>query len=88
MYKNANQTDTLNIVQYLYFINCVLLPTIIVERNHPVNVTELPTILYNDRWYSGLSNVLLLYESMSGIDNLLERSVEFKRTHPKYTINP
>lgn len=86
LYKNPIQLETLYIVQYLHSRNITFLPSIIIERNHPSFVTELPTIQYNHTVYKGLEEVISLYEHISGIDNVLEKAIEFKKQHPKYTI--
>lgn len=87
LYKNPIQLETLYIVKYLHSRNITFLPSIIIERNYPSFVTELPTIQYNHTVYKGLKEVISLYENISGIDNLLEKAIEFKKQHPKYTIN-
>ena len=86
LYKNPIQLDTLYIVQYLDYNQIFFLPNIIIERNYPYFVTDLPSIFYNNHLYSGLSEVIALYETISGISNLLEKSNEFKQQNPKYTI--
>lgn len=87
LYKQPIQLETLYIVQYLHSRGIHLLPSMIVERNYPANVTELPTIVYEQIQYNGLDQVVSLYESISGIDNLLEKSKEFKKQNPTYTIH-
>ena len=87
LYKNPIQHDTLCIVQYLHFHKIHFLPSAIIERNYPSFVTELPTIIYNNTIYCGLSEVVALYEQISGIVDLLEKSKLFKKENPKYTIN-
>jgi hypothetical protein len=86
LYKNPVQIETLNIVQYLHYNKISFLPNTIIERNHPQFVSDLPTIVYNNKQYNGLEAVVSLYEECSGINNLLEKSYEFKKQNPKYTI--
>ena len=86
LYKNPIQLDTLYIVQYLHYKNIMFLPSIIIERNYPQFVTELPTINYKNKNYNGLVEIISLYENISGIDNILEKAIEFKNQNPKYTI--
>lgn len=86
LYKNPIQLDTLYIVQYLHYNNIKFLPSSIIERNYPQFVTDLPTIVYNNNVYSGLTEVISLYEKISGIDNILEKAIEWKKQNPKYTI--
>ena len=86
LYKNPIQLDTLYIVQYLYSIGIILLPSLVIERNYPQFVTDLPSIVYNNNIYNGIEKVIAFYEEKSGIDNLLEKAKEFKMKNPKYTI--
>ena len=86
LYKNPIQLDTLYIVQYLHYNNINILPSYIIEKNYPNYITNLPTIIYNNNIYSGLSEVISFYEQISGIDNILEKAIEFKKQNPKYTI--
>jgi hypothetical protein len=86
LYKNPIQKDTLHIVQYLHNNQIHFLPSTIIERNYPNFVTELPTISYNNKLYIGLDQVVGLYETISGIDNVLEKANEFKIQHPRYTV--
>lgn len=48
LYKNPIQLDTLYIVQYLHYNKINFLPSIIIERNYPQFITDLPTIKYNN----------------------------------------
>lgn len=86
LYKKPIQLETLNIVQYLHSKNITFLPSMIIEKNYPKFVTELPTIQYNNKIYTGLEEVISLYENISGIENILEKANEFKKYNPKYTI--
>jgi hypothetical protein len=86
LYKNPIQLETLNIVQYLHYNNIIFLPNTIIERNYPHFITELPTIVYNNNIYSGLTEVVSLYETISGINDLLNKANNFKIQNPKYTI--
>ena len=86
LYKNPIQFDTLYIVQYLHYNKISFLPSSIIERNYPHFVTNLPTIIYDNCIYSGLTEIISLYEKISGIDNILEKALEFKKQNPKYTI--
>ena len=36
--------------------------------------------------YSGLTEVISLYEKISGIENILEKAIEWKKQNPKYAI--
>lgn len=98
LYKNPIQLETLQIVQYLHSQNITLLktqqgnipllPTAIVERSYPSFISHLPTIVCQGIKYEGLEGVVLFYETGSGINGLLEKSAEFKKQNPKYTIKP
>jgi hypothetical protein len=85
LYKEPISLDTLYIVQFLHVHKIILLPTHIIERNH--GVAELPSILYNDKLYSGLSEVIKFYENASGLDDLLTKSHQWKDKNPNYRIN-
>jgi CRISPR/Cas system CMR-associated protein Cmr5 small subunit len=80
LYKNPIQLETLNIVQYLYYNNIIFLPNTIIERNYPHFITELPTIIYNNNIYSGLKQVVSFYETISGIQKLLEKQMNSKNS--------
>lgn len=87
LYKGPIQLDTLAIVQYLHSRGIALQPGLIVERNYPNYVTQLPSILYMGQIYSGVQQVVAFYESMSGISNLLVLATDFKRNNPTYRIH-
>ncbi len=87
LYKNPIQYNTLYSVQYLHSIGITFLPNMVIERNYPDNVVDLPSIYYNDKLYTGLDECISLYEEYSGIDNLLEKANEFKKNNPNYTIH-
>lgn len=86
LYKNPIQLDTLYIVQFLHSIGINFQPSLVIERNYPSFVTDLPTIVHNNMIYSGIEKVISFYEQNSGITNLLEKAKEFKMQNPKYTI--
>ncbi len=87
LYKNPIQLDTLYIVQYLHYNKINFLPSYIIERSYPDFVTTLPTIFYEGKYYIGLNEVVKLYENISGINNILEKANEFKKSNPGYSIN-
>lgn len=86
LYKNPIQLETLYIVQYLHYNKINLLPQSIIERNHPQFISQLPSIVHNNKLYSGLDEVVKFYEDYSGINNLLEKANKFKKQNPKYAI--
>lgn len=87
LYKNPVQPETLAIVQYLHSRGISLQPNLIVERNYPSFVTQLPSIYYMNNLYSGLWQVIQFYESMTGISNLLTKANNFKANCPSYRIH-
>ena len=64
LYKNPIQLETLYIVQYLNYNNIDFLPNIIIEKNYPNFVKNLPTIYYKNKFYNGLEEVISLYENI------------------------
>lgn len=88
LYKNPIQLDTLFIVQYLDSLNITLTPEYCIERNHPQQVSVLPSIYdsTNDKWYIGFQQCIVFYEKESKIDNILFKSVQFKEKNPDYRI--
>ena len=85
LYKEPVSLDTLYVVQYLHANGIKLVPKFIIERNHGVAV--LPTIISNNKTYSGLQEVVGFYEAISGITDLLNKSREWKKLNPNYRIN-
>ncbi len=88
LYKNPIQLDTLYIVQYLFYLDIILIPHRCIERNHPSEVTRLPSIYsYEDnQWYIGLDECLKFYEMKSKINNILWEANNFKEENPEYRI--
>jgi hypothetical protein len=88
LYKNPIQTDTLNIVQYLYFLGIPIIPKHCIERNHPNWAFSLPSIETetNDK-YIGFDECIKFYEKESGIDNLYYKALIFKINNPSFRIN-
>jgi hypothetical protein len=88
LYKNPISFDTLYIVQYLYKNNIDMRPKIIIERNWPQEVTELPSIKFGNELYIGFEQVVDFYQKYSGIQDLVARSKEFREvSHKDYRIN-
>lgn len=87
LYKNPIQMETLAIVQYLYHNNIFILPTVIVERNHPDGII-LPAIYDHklNTLYEGIDECVKYYEIRSGISNLLENAQMFKEQNPQFRI--
>lgn len=86
LYKQPIQLETLHIVQYLHHQQITLLPTAIVERNHPPHITALPSIQTLTELHIGLDRVVNWYEQQTGITDLLKKAIEWKNENPKYTI--
>lgn len=87
LYKNPIQTDTLAIVQYLYHNNIFLLPTVIIEKNHPRNLV-LPAIYdhYCNELFEGIDECVRFYENYTGITQLLDNALSFKAANPDFHI--
>jgi len=65
-----------------------MLPTIIIERGHPHNIT-LPCIYDRDAnvLYEGLDGCVKFYEEKSGMANILDNATAFKASNPNYRIH-
>jgi hypothetical protein len=90
LYKQPIQYETLYIVQYLHSLGIHVIPKYCIERNYPLWVLECPSIhaLTTDKKYIGLNACVLFYEEVSGITDLLQKSIQFKQLHPEYRIHP
>jgi hypothetical protein len=87
LFKNPIQYDTLYIVRYLHSLGYHdSIPKMIIERNYPVNVIELPTLFVDNEYFYGLTNIILYYEKKYNITNLLEKSIKFNEENPNYKI--
>lgn len=87
LYKNPVQLDTLAIVHYLFSEkNIDLSPHVIFERNHPNWVSSIPSILYDDEKFIGLSECIRFYEKYSGITNLLSTALKWKQSNQNYHL--
>lgn len=81
--------DTLAIVQYLYSRGINVIPTTIIERNHPIWVTAFPSIeTATGARYSGITECIAYYnQCMPQPDpDLLEKALQFKAQNPRYCI--
>lgn len=88
LYKHPIQTDTLAIVQYLYHNGIFMLPTVIIEKNHPRNIT-LPAIYdhYRNELFEGIDECAKFYEGYTGLCGLLDAALAFKASNPDYRIH-
>jgi hypothetical protein len=85
LYKQPVQIETLAIVQYLKFQGIHAEPSLIVERNHPNWVTELPSIIAsNGERFLGLSECVKFYGKHSGIDDLYSKSKAWKAVNENF----
>lgn len=69
LYKEPISPDTLNIVRYLHAQGIDARPASIVERDHPQECRQLPTI-YDTKgreWYVGLESCLYFFEKFTGL---------------------
>lgn len=88
LYKKPCQYETLAIIQYLYHNDIFVLPTVIVEHNHPKHI-ELPSI-YDHRaniLYQGIEECLLFFEAKTNMTNLYNESIQFKENNPSFQIH-
>ena len=88
LYKNPIQYDTLYIVKYLHYLGINIIPTCCIERNHPEWVKELPSIeTVEKERYIGINECIYFFEKKTNIDNLYNKSYEFKNMNPNYRIH-
>jgi hypothetical protein len=87
LYKEPISLDILYLIQYLYSQGIDFRPNVIIERNFPEDITQLPTVRYENNLYSGLDQIVKFYEECSDIPNLLQKAKQFKEENPNYTIN-
>lgn len=58
----------------------------VVEREFPAFVQQLPTIVMFGQIYSGLGEIMKIYEKLTGVIGLLEKAIEFAKKNPGYRI--
>ncbi len=87
LYKNPIQNDTLAIVQYCKSIGIDILPTLVVERNYPHSITNLPAIATRSGVYQGLDKCISFYEKITQIDDILQKAEQWKIMNLKYHTN-
>jgi hypothetical protein len=87
--KNPVQTDTLDVVRFLYKAGFDARAECVFERAHPSWAVALPAIkdLTTGRVYQGFSGCLQFYEEATGIANLDTRARAFKDEAPLYAIS-
>ena len=78
-----------SIVRYLYAATVTdIRPTSIIERNFPLNINVLPTIVFvNGTVLEGLDKIIKYYELVTGVSNLKEKAITFNELNPDYRIN-
>ena len=89
LFKNPIQLDTLAVIQYLHHLGKDLRPSQIIERNHADWVTHLPSIR-DERTglkYIGIENCVKFWEHNSQQEGLLQRSLAWKTSNPRYRVN-
>lgn len=59
----------------------------IIERNFPSNITQLPTIILNGQVICGLQNIINTYENMFNITDLINKAKTFRDLNPNYKIH-
>ena len=87
LYKAPVQLETLSIVQYLHSLGKLARPLYCIERSYPGWVHRVPSIeTSSGDKYIGIDECVEYYEQISGVDDILQKALEFKRLHPRYTI--
>jgi hypothetical protein len=94
LYKKQQEVNTNDILlwvtRYLYFNDINVRPRSIQERLFPAKVVETPAIELtpNGPVICGLSDIIEYYSRELQIDNLQEKTKEFKKNNPEYKISP
>lgn len=88
LYKSPISPETLKIVRYLHSQGIDARPSSIVERNHPPQAIELPSIYDKNanEWHVGLARCCEYYQSATGASNVLEGATAFAESG-EYRIN-
>ena len=77
-----------SIVQFLYYSDVILPPTVVVTHYHPRGLV-LPAI-YDHRaneLYESMEGCIQFYEEKSGIPDVYSKAKAFKEQHPFYHIH-
>ena len=97
--QNKGCQDTQNIVRYVHSLGFDIRPTLIFERNFPLQVTELPSISFENeqdktifivgrenvlRWYNDLLKGKVSLSRINSIEILAEKWAQKNR---RYRIN-
>jgi len=85
IHENHDCAKLLNITRYLYENNIDATPYLITERQIPQNI-QIPTIIVNNVYISGLTNIVNFFEKILDTNNLLEKSEKFANENPNYRI--
>lgn len=82
LYKHLTKCDTIHMIKYLCNIGINAKPDFYIEKNH--GMEQLPTIfdIKTNTYFCGIKEVIQYYENRSGINNLLEKSIKFKKCFP------
>lgn len=86
VHENDECTKLLSVVRYLYFCGIDVRPKMVIERNFPGYIKTVPTVVISNRCWTGLKEIVVLYERIFKIENLLEKSIKFSEERPNYRI--
>jgi len=87
VHENDDCDKFQNVVRYLYYKGFDIRPLQIIERNIPADITHLPTIIHNYNNIEGLNSIVLYYEKLLGMTNVLNNATDFCLKNPNYRIN-
>ena len=87
IHENKDCDILQSIVRYMYAIkNLDIRPISVIERNMPLYITHLPTIIFNGYKLEGLDNIVTYYEKLTNTSNLIENANTFNKLNSEYRI--
>lgn len=87
IHENDDCNDLLKITRYLYANDYDIRPLNVIERNFPEHINQVPTISINDSLIVGLNNIVIYYETLLNIPQLLNKANRFSNSNPNYSIS-
>jgi len=88
IHENKDCETLQSIVRYMYAAkNLDIRPISIIERNMPLNIKQLPTLVFQNGYrLEGLSDIVTYYEKSTNILNLIENANTFNKLNSEYRI--
>ena len=89
LHRARGEADVISIIKMLHMVGVEARPRRCVDSSpHPPEVTELPAILDEDTraWHVGLAACVAYLEALSGVEELLVKSQQFRGLFPDYRM--